>query len=115
VDILLVEDHGESRTTFARLLSHWGHTVAIAGTLREADTLLKETPYDVLLSDIGLPDGEAFQLVGRAKEAHRVKRAMAVTGRERPEDRELSLRAGFDYYLTKPVDFHELRNLLAQL
>ncbi len=114
MNILLVEDHGESRTTVARLLSHWGFRVEVAGSLQEANGLLSTGRYDVLLSDIGLPDGEALQLVGRAKQGERIKKALALTGREQPDDRERCLSAGFDHFLTKPLDFHELRGLLAE-
>jgi DNA-binding response OmpR family regulator len=69
-------------------------------------------PFEVLLSDIGLPDGDAFQLVAEAKRSLPVMKTVALTGRATNEDRELSRQAGFDHFLTKPVDFHELRSLL---
>jgi DNA-binding response OmpR family regulator len=112
VHILLLEDHGESRDIIAKLLVHCGHTVTVASNLAEASDLLGKMPFEVLLSDIGLPDGDAFQLVAEAKRSLPVMKTVALTGRATDEDRELSRQAGFDHFLTKPVDFHELRSLL---
>ncbi len=71
-------------------------------------------PFDVLLRDLGLPDGDAFDLARRAKLLQRAKRMFALTGRDSAEDRQRAKSAGFDHYMTKPFDFHELRALIAQ-
>lgn len=110
--ILLLEDHDDSRAVIANLLGHCGHTVATAQNLEEAFALLDKNRFDVLLSDIGLPDGEAFKLVQESKGRHRVEKAVALTGREDDNVEELCQQAGFDHFLTKPVDFHQLRSLL---
>ena len=59
MQILLLEDHGESRDIIAKLLVHCGHTVTVASNLEEASDLLEKMPFEVLLSDIGLPDVDA--------------------------------------------------------
>ena len=67
--------------------------------------------FDVLVADLNLPDGDGVDLVREAKRTQPLK-AIAVTGRTSEKEREAALRAGFDSYLTKPVDFHELREAL---
>jgi DNA-binding response OmpR family regulator len=69
---------------------------------------LKEMPFDILISDLNLPDGDGIDLVREAKQAHGLK-AIALTGRTSEQEREQGLVAGFDCYLTKPIDFHELK------
>ncbi len=114
MQILVVEDHTESRGVLANLLIHCGHEVAVAGTLEEAAAQLETAPVDVLLCDLGLPDGDAFGLAADAKARQRAKKMVALTGRESDGDRERGRQAGFDHYLTKPFDFHELRALLVE-
>jgi DNA-binding response OmpR family regulator len=82
-----------------------------AKNAREALARLDEMPFDVLISDLNLPDCDGIDLVSNAKKKQAL-RTIALTGRTRPEDRDAGLRAGFDYYLTKPVDYHELRQAL---
>ncbi|HEX4667249.1 MAG TPA: response regulator [Chthoniobacterales bacterium] len=111
MDILFVEDSEESRVLFARLLTGGGHRVVPAASVGEALGLLACLRFDVLVSDITLPDGSGLDLVAEAKKRQRFRKAVALTGHAKPEDREEGLRAGFDEYLTKPVDFHQLRAL----
>jgi len=70
--------------------------------------------FDVLLSDIALPDGSGYDVVQEAKQKQRVK-SVALTGFDRAEDIQRGKEAGFDFYLTKPVDFAELRAVLGQI
>jgi DNA-binding response OmpR family regulator len=67
--------------------------------------------FDFLISDLNLPDGDGIALVREAKKAQTLG-AIALTGRTSDEERAQGLSAGFDYYLTKPIDFHELRSAL---
>ena len=64
--------------------------------------------------DIALPDGSGYDLVAEAKRKLSVK-AVALTGFGTPDDIERGKEAGFDFHLTKPVDFHELRAVLGQI
>ncbi len=70
--------------------------------------------FDVVLCDIGLPDGSGYEVISQAKRKQRVK-GVALTGFATPEDIRRSKEAGFDFHLTKPVDFHELRCVLNQI
>jgi CheY-like chemotaxis protein len=110
--VLLVEDHADSRITLSALLTRCGHEVVTAENLADALLLLGHIRFDALVSDIGLPDGTGFELVAEAKRRQPWKKTVAVTARAMPIDREMGLRAGFDEYLTKPFDFHQLRSLL---
>lgn len=64
--------------------------------------------FAVLISDLNLPDGDGVELVRQAKEVQRIK-AIAVTGRDTEQERIVGLKAGFDHYLTKPLNFAELQ------
>lgn len=110
--ILLVEDHDDTRCVLARLLDRFGHWVTPAATVADARKLLREVQFDVLLSDIGLPDGTGFGLVAEAKQLQSLK-AVALTAWASDDDKERGRTAGFDHYLTKPLDCARLRSVLA--
>ncbi|CAN5511349.1 hypothetical protein BH18VER2_BH18VER2_12860 [soil metagenome] len=115
MNILLVEDHEDSRVVLANLLIHCGHEVASAANMQEALRLLANWRFDVLVSDIGLPDGNGLDLVVEAKKRQPWKKTVALTAHEKIGEKERGLQAGFDEYLTKPFDFHQLRSLLAEV
>ena len=112
--ILLVEDHGETRAVLSGLLGRAGHEVAAAGNVQEALALLKAAPYEALICDIGLPDGSGIEVLKEAKKRAGWKKMLALTAHDEFDEREEGLRAGFDEYLTKPFDYHELRLLLGE-
>ena len=109
--VLLVEDHTDSRVVFNLLLNRCGCQTVVAKNISEARSRLEEMQFDVLVADLNLPDGDGVDLVREAKRMQPLK-AIAVTGRTSEKEREAALRAGFDSYMTKPVDFHELREAL---
>jgi DNA-binding response OmpR family regulator len=112
--ILLVEDHKDTRQILTRLLTHWGFEVAPAETLKRGLDQLKSETFDVILSDIGLPDGTGYALVNEARRSGTKLLAIALSGFGFPSEKELSLRSGFDHHLTKPFDCQQLRTLLEQ-
>jgi len=112
--ILLVEDHGETRRVLARLLGHFGHDISVADSRQSALEFVGSKQFDVILSDIGLPDGSGYDIIAQAKRKHQVK-GVALTGFGMTEDIKRSKEAGFDFHLTKPVDFYELRTVLNQI
>jgi CheY-like chemotaxis protein len=75
--------------------------------------IMRSQVFDVVLSDIGLPDGSGYEVISQAKREQRVK-GVALTGFGTDEDIRRGREAGFDFHLTKPVDFHELRSILDQ-
>jgi len=112
--ILLVEDHEDSRDILANLLTRCGHQVNTAGSMREALDLLDDFQFEGLICDIGLPDGSGLDLAEKARKRQPWKRMVALTGREREDEKERGLAVGFDAYLTKPFDLHELRTLFGE-
>ena len=116
VNILLVEDHQDTRNVLSTLLQHSGHNVIVAANYGEALRLLVRIriPTDILLCDLGLPDGDGLDLVGKAKILRPRIKTIAVTARASENDKELGRTAGFDYYVTKPLDYPQLRTLLAE-
>jgi len=112
--ILLVEDHGDTRRTLERLLSHFGHEISTAETIASALKIVQSQDFDVVLSDIGLPDGSGYEVISRAKQRQSVK-GVALTGFGTDDDIQRGKEAGFDFHLVKPVDFHELRSILDQV
>lgn len=111
--ILVVEDHDDTRSVLTKLLHHCGYDVVATSNVSDAILLLENLRFDALLSDIGLPDGNGFDLLAEAKKRQPLQKAVALTAWSAPEDRERGERAGFDHYLTKPLDFHKLRCVLA--
>ena len=112
MNILLVEDHEESRNTLASLLSRSGHTTSTADSVAEALELLQRARVHALVCDLGLPDGDGLEVVAKAKELNPDIKAIALTARDSDDDYKVGYEAGFDHYLTKPFDFGELRRLL---
>lgn len=70
--------------------------------------------FDVVLSDIGLPDGTGYDVIAQAKRKKAIT-GVALTGFDQDEEVKRSREAGFDFHLTKPVDFHALRTVLGQI
>ncbi len=110
--LLLVEDHTDTRAVVATLLNRCDYQIVTAKSIGEARTRLKEMLFDVLISDLSLPDGDGTDFVREAKRQQEQLKAIAVTGRDSEAEREAALAAGFDYYMTKPINFGELRETL---
>jgi PAS domain S-box-containing protein len=112
--ILLVEDHRDTRRTLSRLLTHFGHEVLAADNIQSAIKIVDSGNVDVLLCDIGLPDGSGYEVIAQAKRKQPIK-AVAITGFGTEEDIRRSKDAGFDFHLVKPIDLHELQTVLDQV
>ncbi len=112
--VLLVEDHRDTRRMLSRLLTHFGHQVLTADNVRSALDIVGSGEIDVLVCDIGLPDGSGYEVVSQTRRARPIK-AVALTGFGTEEDLRRSKEAGFDFHLVKPVDFHELQTILDKL
>ncbi len=119
VRLLVVDDDEDSRDLLACLLEDVGATVASASSASEAIRLLQESPPDVLLSDIGMPevDGYAFIRKVRGMPSDRGGKtpAIALTAYARTSDGERALAAGFQAHVTKPVDPDKLTAVIASL
>jgi len=117
--LLVVEDEPDTRDAIARFLQDYGAAVVAVGSAREALERLWDDAYDVLISDIGMPETDGYELIRalRARETGSGRRlpALAVTAFTREEDQERALREGFSEYLTKPVNTARLLSLLIAL
>jgi len=105
--VLVVEDDREIRTLMQSSLSMEGFDVQTAGSLNEANALLQHSPPDVIVLDLGLPDGDGMQLV------HEVRKRLAlpiivVSARHQEAQKIRLLDAGADDFLTKPFSVGEL-------
>jgi PAS domain S-box-containing protein len=112
--ILLVEDHDQTRQTLARLLTSRGHEVAAAETARQARDLARTFAYDLVLTDLGLPDGNGHELMMELQQLRPACKGIALSGYGMEGDVQRSRAAGFDMHLTKPVDIGALENALRQ-
>ena len=112
--ILLVEDHEDTRRTLARLVEKWGHTVATAGTAAEALQIAAAKPFDLVISDLGLPDAHGSDLMQQLRHSSAI-RGIAVSGYGTEIDVERSLQAGFDVHLTKPIGAQRLQAAIAEI
>ena len=112
--ILLVEDHEDTLRVLSRLLLKRGHKVTTATSVKTALEQLQSKEFDVLLSDIGLPDASGHQLLRLADE-RRPPKAIALSGFGTQGDVQRTLDAGFDHHVTKPVEFQRLMDLLREM
>ena len=104
--ILLVEDHADTRVALKLYLQMLGHRTAAAGNVREALEIAAERTerFDLLISDLQLPDGDGWELLRRLEEAgHRPRQAIALSGWGNDEDATKSRTAGFQAHLVKPT------------
>jgi len=113
--ILFVEDHDSTRDVLSRILRRSGHEVHVAGSGAEAlDIMDSAGRFDVLISDIGLPDQSGFELM-RAVKAKQNIPGIALSGYGMEEDVKNARAAGFNAHLVKPINFDQLRSLLDQV
>ena len=114
LNILIVEDHDNTATVMSKLLKRNGHEVVTASTVRQALEVLRTTPLDLLVSDLGLPDGNGFQVMRELAKISDAK-GIAISGYGMEEDLERSSRAGFSAHLTKPIDVQKLQETIQQV
>lgn len=115
LSVLVVDDEADARELLRRLLAERGCDVATACSAEEALPLLAAGPCDVLLTDIGMPGTDGYELLRRVRAANDAQKAIAVTAFARPEDRDRALAAGFDGHLAKPVNPVRLLQMLAEV
>lgn len=113
--LLLVEDHEPTLAVLGRLLTRAGHQVATAASVAAAVHAAQVATFDVLISDLGLPDGTGLDLLNRLRLLQPRVRAIALSGYGMEEDLRRSREAGFAAHLVKPVDFDHLRRALRDL
>jgi two-component system CheB/CheR fusion protein len=102
IRLIVVEDHAETAEGLKKFLSATGYQVFVATDMASALSLADAVEFDVLLSDLGLPDGNGWELLKRLSAARRI-RAIAFSGYNSPADRQRSAEAGFLEHLAKPL------------
>ncbi len=112
--LLLVEDNADTLRVMGRLLRGRGHQVATAASIAEAVGLADSGPFDLLISDLGLPDGSGLDLLRRLRTPPTVG-AIALSGHGMDDDIRRSREAGFAEHLIKPVDFRTLEAAIARV
>ena len=114
IRILVVEDHEPTRIALTRLLVRRKFEVFSAASCAEASAIAARERVDLLLSDVGLPDGSGYDLMRELRLAHGL-RGVALTGYGKDEDIAFSRDAGFTAHLTKPIDVRSLDKVLREL
>lgn len=112
--ILVVEDHDDTLRSMKMLLHRLGYEVLAADNMADALRIAAEQPFDILLSDIGLPDGSGLELLRRIRAIREVP-ALALSGFGMDEDIDRSREAGFADHITKPVSIDRLQAAIEQL
>ena len=119
LDVLVVEDDQEAREMMMVVLADRGANVRIAGDYESAVRSLEQAWPDVLVSDIGLPGRDGYELVRHVRQVLDARHAshlpvIALTAFARPEDQRKTLAAGFDLHLSKPLKPHLLLDAIGQ-
>jgi PAS domain S-box-containing protein len=109
--ILLVEDHADTRKVLTKLLGTIGCAVTATGSVREAIEAADRQDFDLLVSDIGLPDGTGLDVMKHVA-AHYPLRGIALSGYGQDDDLRRSQEAGFVAHLTKPVNLQALHEAI---
>jgi len=114
LSILLVEDHVDTLNLLARLLRRDGHTVDAAPTVRDALRLADGRRHDLVISDIGLPDGTGLDLLSELRMVYDVP-AIALTGYGEEHYADLCTAAGFITRMVKPITYERLVQAITAL
>ena len=100
--LIVVEDHANTAEALKKFLKAVGYDVFVATDMASALTLASAVEFDVLLSDLALPDGDGWELLKRLS-AERNIRAIALSAHNTPDDLRRSAEAGFIEHLPKPL------------
>jgi CheY-like chemotaxis protein len=112
--ILVVDDHNDTVRIMRLLLERRGYEVLTASSLQSALEVASTSGFDLVISDIGLPDGSGFELIEQLSTQGPVK-AIAISGFGSDDDVRRSLDAGFCEHLTKPVSLRDLHGAIDRM
>lgn len=113
--ILLVEDHVATASALAKPLLRHGFAVATAATARAALEVAQLQPFDLLITDIGLPEKNGWELFRELRKIQPKLAAIALTGYSYPRDVQRSAEVGIHIHLTKPTTMQQLQAAIVQL
>ena len=109
-----MEDHEATRTTLTLLLTRRGYKVMTAASVAEARALAQKEKLDLVVSDIGLPDGDGYALMAELRDNYDLK-GIALTGYGMEQDVARGKNAGFVSHLIKPVRVESLEKALTEI
>lgn len=114
---LVVDDVDDVTEMLSVLLTHAGYDVVTAGSAAAAIASARQNQFDVIISDIGMPQMNGYELAQavRGMPGYEAVPMVALTGYSKFDDRQRSLDAGFNAHLTKPIEPRELLDLIEQL
>ena len=114
---LVVDDVADVTEMLSVLLTHAGYEVATASSAAAAISSATNGQFDVIISDIGMPQMNGYELARAVRElpGYETVPMVALTGYSKFDDRQRSLDAGFNAHLTKPIEPRELLDLIEQL
>jgi signal transduction histidine kinase/CheY-like chemotaxis protein len=112
--VLLVEDHPDTREVLAKLLRARNFAVNTAASVEAALQLAAGEHYDIVVSDLGLPDGSGYDLMKQIRDRHGIQ-AVALSGYGMEDDQRRSREAGFLEHVIKPVDVDQLVAVLLRI
>ncbi|MGJ7519858.1 sigma-54-dependent transcriptional regulator [Variovorax sp. LT1P1] len=111
--ILVVDDEPDLRTLYELTLLREGYRVEAAGSVAEAEKHLQAERFDVVITDMRLPDGLGMEILQRIHREQRSERCIVMTAYGSAENAVEALKAGAFDYLTKPVDLKQFRGVVA--
>ncbi|MFE1570774.1 sigma-54-dependent transcriptional regulator [Comamonas odontotermitis] len=111
--VLVVDDEPDLRTLYELTLLREGYRVHTAGSVQEAQSQLQQQQFDILITDMRLPDGLGMELLQTLRSQGRSERAIVITAYGSAENAIAALREGAFDYLTKPVDLKQFRQVVA--
>ncbi len=115
--VLVIDDVSDVTEMLTVLLTHAGYEVASASSAQEAIALARANQFDMIISDIGMPEMNGYELAValRSQPGYEAVPMIAVTGFSMFDDRNRSLMAGFNAHVTKPIDPRTFLDLIEQL
>lgn len=113
--ILLVDDHTDTSSGMKRLLERRGYEVVTAENVADALKTAGSSSFDLLISDLGLPDGSGLELMKDLRRTHPEMPGIAISGFGMESDHANTREAGFSEHLIKPVDLERLTAAIAKL
>lgn len=119
IQVLVVEDNNDTRDLVKMILQQSGAQVTDVASVSEAMEFLERSSFDLVVSDIGMPEENGYQLIRQLRDLEQQRgrkiAAIALTAYTRAEDRMLALQSGFQQHVSKPVEPTQLLNAVTQL
>jgi len=115
MDILIVEDDISAGTLIFQSVKQWGHHVELTDTGEEALKKVRQKTFDLILLDVMLPDGFGYEKIPDYKTYQPDVNIIVMTGYNTPEMERTVREFGITYYMAKPININELKDILDHL